>query len=125
MDVYSSIIYDHYKNPRHLKVISSPDLESERLNPSCGDSIKFQAKVQHGRIADIGFTAQGCVISRAAASLLSEYALDKRLSEIQELNAEAIKNLIKIELGPVRLKCALLPLQVLQEAIDSYQKKSS
>lgn len=123
MDVYSAIIHDHYRNPRNLKVIADPDLESERLNPSCGDSIKFQASVGNGRIIDIGFSAQGCVISRATASLLSEYVLNKELSEIQSLDSATIKDLIKIELGPVRLKCALLPLQVLQEAIDSYLKK--
>lgn len=125
MDIYTDILHDHYRFPRNQKVIESPDLESECAQPSCGDIIKYQAQVKNNTITDIGFSGSGCIISVAMASILSEYVISKTLKDIQNMNSEDVKNLIGISLGPVRLKCALLPLQTLQQAVKLYvlQKK--
>lgn len=127
MDIYSDILHDHYRFPRNQKVIESPDLESERAQPSCGDIIKYQARVKNDVISDISFSGSGCIISVAMASILSEYVLGKTLKDIQCMDSEVVKDLIGISLGPVRLKCALLPLQTLQEAVKLYllQKKEN
>jgi len=118
--LYQQALLDHYKNPRNYGELKNPDFVSGKYNPSCGDRVDIQAKVQDGILIDVAFTGTGCVISLAAASLLLELVKGKLLTEIQALTADDIKKLIGISLGPVRLKCALLPLYALQEGITSY-----
>jgi len=79
--------------------------------------------VQHGRITQLMFDGRGCVISQAIASMITEQCRDKTLDEIVALDQEFVQQFVGRSLGPTRLKCALLPLQVLQEAIKFYQQR--
>lgn len=125
MNFYQQELLDHFHNPRCKGVLEHPSITSGEYNPSCGDSVSITAMVVGGAISDIAFTGSGCVISQATASMLCEYALSKSLDTLLDLNVDALLAMIKIPLGPTRLKCALLSLYALQQGIREYQKKES
>lgn len=118
--VYQAQLLDHYRNPRNKGLLAHPDFLTEELNPSCGDSIAMSGRFEHGVVKALGFQGKGCVISQATASMLTEYALGKPVSDLMALDAQAMQKLIGVPLGPVRLKCALLPLEALQKGIASF-----
>ncbi len=123
MNIYQAQLMDYYQHPRNRGTLPNPDFVSEQYNPSCGDSIVMQGLVQHGRITQLMFDGRGCVISQAIASMITEQCRDKTLDEIVALDQEFVQQFVGRSLGPTRLKCALLPLQVLQEAIKFYQQR--
>jgi nitrogen fixation NifU-like protein len=118
MDLYRQELMDHYQRPRNNGTLEHADFSSSRLNPSCGDSISFQGKVDQGKISDVRFTGKGCVISQATASMLSEKVKGLTVDEVMRLDKEAITTMVGIEFGPTRLRCALLPLEALQEGLS-------
>jgi len=115
--MYKTLLFDHYQNPRNKGGLNSPDFSSQRANPSCGDIVCFQGKITLEIVTAIAFSGIGCVISQATASLLSEYILNKPISQISSLDKNFIEELIGMQLGPLRLKCALLPLEALQASL--------
>jgi nitrogen fixation protein NifU and related proteins len=117
MDLYAEEILDHYKHPRHFGHLDDPTLVFHDTNPFCGDEITLELNIQGGRVADVSFTGRGCAISRAAASMMSEEIIGKSLEELRDWNKESILDLLGIEVGPVRIKCALLPLKALKAAV--------
>jgi nitrogen fixation NifU-like protein len=117
MSLYKQELIDHYRNPRHYGTIDNPTFVSELANPSCGDSVIFTGIIADRHIKDLAFTGTGCVISLAAASLLTEYCMGTPVDMIAHLKAHDIKRLVGLDLGPVRLRCALLALQALQYGI--------
>jgi len=123
-NIYQAILLDHYRNPRNRGELEKPDFSSGGDNPSCGDSIAFQGRVKDGKLVAVAFTGSGCVISQATASLLAEYVLNKKLVEIVVLDKDFVLSMIGMQqLGPIRIKCALLSLQALQKGIINYQEK--
>lgn len=119
---YRENILDHYKNPRNFGKLSNPDVTHEENNPLCGDKIGMDVKLKvlgHEKTAieNIHFFGVGCAISLASASMLTELAKGKDSEDIKKLKSEDILKLLSIELTPTRLKCALLPLEVLQKAL--------
>lgn len=121
MNIYQAILMDHYKNPRNRGTVSMPDFSSEQLNPSCGDQICMAGTVHENHITQVMFEGYGCVISQATASMLTVYALGSSLDMLLTVDSSAVQKLIGMELGPTRLKCALLPLQALQQGIQLYR----
>ena len=117
MDLYREEILDHYKHPRHFGHLDDPNLVFHDSNPFCGDEITLELKIEDGRVADVAFTGHGCAISRAAASMMSEEIIGKPLDELRGWQKEDIVDLLGIEVGPVRIKCALLPLKALKAAV--------
>jgi nitrogen fixation protein NifU and related proteins len=117
MDLYREEILDHYKHPRHFGHLDEPDLVFHDSNPFCGDEITLELKIENDRVADVAFTGHGCAISRAAASMMSEEIIGKPLEELRKWDKEDILDLLGIEVGPVRIKCALLPLKALKAAV--------
>ncbi len=111
---------DHYQNPRNYGTLENPDFSSGEHNPSCGDIITIQGNIENDRLTKICFTAQGCVISVASASLLTEYAHQKTLETITAITPQQMQEIIGITLGPLRIKCALLSLIALQKGIQNY-----
>ena len=110
-DFYRQNILDHYQNPRNWGTLEKPDVTAEDSNPLCGDRIHVDLLVKDGRVEKVRFSGQGCSISRAAASMLSEAVEGKTLEEVRRLGREDVLEMLGIELGPVRLKCALLALK--------------
>lgn len=117
MDIYRENILDHYKNPRNFGRLKNPAASYEAGNPLCGDVIGMEIKVRSKIIDDIKFWGEGCAISQASASILTEKVKGKNLEEIKKIGKEGVLKMLGIQLSPVRLKCALLPLEVLQKAI--------
>jgi nitrogen fixation protein NifU and related proteins len=116
-DLYRQDILDHSQNPRNFGTLDHPDISAEDSNPLCGDKIRMDLIVRGGVIEDVRFTGVGCSISRAAASMLTEEIKGKTLEEVKRIGREDVLEMLGIELGPVRLKCALLALKTLKVGI--------
>ena len=117
-DLYREVIIEHYKNPSYRGHLDPYDIQFEDNNPLCGDHIEITLRTnEHGNVADARFDGHGCAISQASADLLVESIIGKPLEEIKQLNKEHILNMLGIDLGPVRLKCALLSLKVLKAGV--------
>ncbi len=121
-NLYQEILLDHYKNPHNKGELERPDFEAGQENPSCGDKIIIQGTVENNVVTKLLFSGSGCVISQAAASMLTELCIGKALDEILALTKDDMVKLLGIQLGPVRLKCALLALQVVHQGILEFKK---
>ncbi len=120
-DIYREIILDHYRNPRNKGKLPEADVSTHDSNPLCGDEIDIHLKVQEGKIKDIKFEGRGCAISQASASMLTEMVLDKPLNAVKDLAKDDIlENIGLMNLGPARIKCALLSLKVLKMGMINY-----
>jgi nitrogen fixation NifU-like protein len=115
--LYREYILDHYKNPRNFGELEDRDAEFFDRNPLCGDEIGVHVKLEGDRVADIRFHGQGCAISQASASIISDELKGKTVAEIAALDRGFINEEIGIELSPTRLKCGLLGLKVVQGAL--------
>lgn len=120
-DFYRQDILDHSQNPRNFGTLEHPDLSAEDSNPLCGDKIRIDIMVKDGAIEDVRFTGVGCSISRAAASMLTEEIKGKTLEEVKRIGRDEVLEMLGIELGPVRLKCALLALKTLKVGVYGLQ----
>lgn len=114
MNIYQEELLDHYENPSNYGTLPNPDVSHEEDNPLCGDRIRIDLIVENDIIKEVRFSGHGCTISQAAASMLTEEIAGKPLAEVKQLSRDDILDMIGIPLGPVRLKCALLPLKVLK-----------
>ncbi|MGB9659897.1 MAG: Fe-S cluster assembly sulfur transfer protein SufU [Nitrososphaerales archaeon] len=119
-DMYAEMIIDLYHHPMNYGNIEKPDIKAKDTNPICGDIIEIQIKLNKGRVKEVKFNGKGCAISQASASLLTEMIKGKKIDELLKLDKKDILNALGIEISPVRLKCALLPLKVLKMGIYSY-----
>ena len=120
-DIYREIILDHYRNPRNKGKIDNPDVVIHDSNPLCGDQIDIYLKVVEGQIKDIKFDGKGCAISQASASMLTEMVMDKPLTTAKDISKdEVLENIGLTNLGPARIKCALLSLKVLKMGMVKY-----
>jgi nitrogen fixation NifU-like protein len=114
-DFYKENILDHYRNPRNAGALEQPTHTHEENNPLCGDVIRIDLHVNQDNIIDqVAFKGKGCAISQASASMLTEMIEGKTLEEARQINKDDILEALGIEIGPVRLKCALLSLKVLK-----------
>jgi len=118
--LYQEQLLDHYHHPRHKGIVENPDFTSDQVNPSCGDMIGFQGKIEDNRLTEVAFDGKGCILSLAAASMLAEFAKDKPITQILAYNKETMHEMINLALGPTRQQCILLPLQALQSGIKNY-----
>jgi nitrogen fixation protein NifU and related proteins len=116
-DLYRETILDHYQHPRRQGTIASPDISYEDSNPLCGDKIRMDFRVKGDRIEDVRFSGHGCAISQAAADMLCEKIAGMTLDEARGVSRADVLEMLGIELGPVRLKCALLPLKTLKAGV--------
>lgn len=117
-DLYREIIIERYKEPLYRGVLDPHDISFEDENPLCGDHIRIDLRVdENSRVVEAAFSGHGCAISQASADLLLESIIGKTLDEVKRLNKQDVLDLLGIELGPVRLKCALLPLKVVKAGV--------
>jgi nitrogen fixation protein NifU and related proteins len=117
-DLYREVIIEHYKNPSYRGKLDPRDISFADNNPLCGDHIQIDLRVDaDGKVADARFDGHGCAISQASADLLMESIIGKPVEEVKQLNKDFILDLLGIDLGPVRLKCALLSLKVLKAGV--------
>ena len=123
MDIYRETILDHYKHPQHFGRIPKPTASASMANTVCGDRITMDIMIEDGVVTDVAFSGEGCAISMASASLLTETVLGKKGDDIMKLTAGDIFALLGTTLTPSRVKCALLPLEVLQKVVILAIKK--
>jgi nitrogen fixation NifU-like protein len=117
-DFYRELIVERYKNPAYKGSLEPNDYSYEDENPLCGDHIKIDLRVDENNIIkEALFSGHGCAISQASADLLMESIIGKSIDEVKKMTKETILDLLGIELGPVRLKCALLSLKVLKAGL--------
>jgi nitrogen fixation protein NifU and related proteins len=115
--LYREYILDHYKRPRNFGELEPRDVEFRDRNPLCGDELGVHIRLEGDRVADLRFHGQGCAISQATASIISDELKGKRVAEIAELDRNFVTDEIGLELSPTRLKCGLLSLKVVQGAL--------
>jgi nitrogen fixation NifU-like protein len=115
-DFYREEILEHYTHPHNYGVLEHPDITHTENNPLCGDRIRFDIDLEEDgkTVKDVRFSAVGCAISKASASMLTDLLIGQTLDEIKDLTKDEVLEELGIDLGPVRLKCALLPLKVVK-----------
>lgn len=119
-DIYKDIILDYYRHPRNSGDLPNADVRAKDSNPLCGDIIEMQLKIQDAKIDDIRFKGKGCAISQASASMLTEVVKGKSLDEVKAMGKSDVLDLLGIDPGPTRIKCALLGLKVMKLAVYGY-----
>ena len=139
-DLYRDTILDHYRKPRNRTTFRDPDISYDEFNPICGDRVVVQLKLIDGRIAEAGFSGEGCSISQASASMLAS-ALEGLTLDQAEALAETFRELLEggqsmpgrrdalgdlqamegVRKFPVRIKCALLAWTAMEEGIEQYR----
>lgn len=134
-EIYKEVILDHYKNPRNKREMPDAERTCSKNNPLCGDEITVFVHEEDGKVLDVSFVGQGCSISQSSASMMTEAVSGKTVEEVEELSGSvrgmlsgglepdeetfgelvALKGVVKY---PVRVKCAVLAWDVLQEALS-------
>lgn len=120
-DIYREIILDHYRNPRNKGKLPEADISTHDSNPLCGDEIDIHMKIRGDRIMDVKFEGRGCAISQASASMLTEMVINKPLTSVKDIaKTDILENIGLTNLGPARIKCALLALKVMKLGMVNY-----
>ncbi len=120
-ELYREELMDHYNNPRNFGRLADANAKYHDHNPVCGDEVEMQLKIENGMVAEAMFQGKGCAISQAAASMLTEEIRGKSLQQLKQTRNEDVLQMLKINPGPVRIKCALLALKALQKGLLLYE----
>jgi len=121
-DLYREHILDHYGHPRNEGTLEDADISNEQSNPLCSDVVRLDIRLKDGRVDEARFTGEGCVISMASASMFTEAIQGKTVEELKALQDEDMFKMLGVTLGPVRAKCGLLPLRVLQKGLAHWEE---
>ena len=123
-DLYREQLLDHYHNPQNFGQLETPDINIEMDNPTCGDSVHMTANLDaEGRIARVMFEGEGCVISMAASSMLTEELVGKKPEQVAAMGLADIQEMMGgIRLSMGRVKCALLALNAMKEGLEQAGK---
>ena len=124
MDLYAENILEHYRNPRSKKRLKKATASREEVNASCGDSIVLDLSLKGKRIEHVGWEGAGCAISQAGMSMLAEEIVGKTMEEALSLPPKFLQNLLGVPISTRRLKCALLPLLALHNALHTQQGRT-
>ena len=113
--IYREQIIDLYEHPLNYGRLETADWSYEEDNPLCGDVIRIDVKLDdQNRIAEVAWSGDGCAISQAAASLLTEEIKGMALEEVRAFDKDELLELVGVKLSMARIKCALLSLKVLK-----------
>ena len=122
-DELMELIMDHYENPRNFGKMDSPDVEQTGGNPGCGDKITVQLKITDGTVEDIMFEIEGCIVSQAGTSLISEKIKNMPIEEIMNLNSDKMKEILSKDIVIRRPQCSNLGIETIKSAIRKYEKQ--
>ncbi len=115
--LYHDNLLLHYHRPKNYGLFSDFDIETRGNNPLCGDSLTIRLKFNGEVVADVSFEGEGCVISRAAASLVSEHVKGKSCEEVRAMTSQDVMTLLGVTVMPARMKCAMLALETIQKTV--------
>ena len=122
--MYAENVVDHYKFPRNFGRLENADIKARDVNPLCGDEIGFDIELDNNqKMKNVKFNGRGCAICMATSSMLTEKIMGKDIDEIEKLSGRDVIDLLKIEISPNRMKCAMLPLAVLKLALETHRNK--
>ncbi len=117
-DLYRELIIDRYKNPLYKGQLEPNDITFEDDNPLCGDHIRIDLRINgDNRVTEVAFDGHGCAISQASADLLVESLIGQSIEDVKLISKDDLLDMLGLQLGPVRLKCALLSLKVLKAGV--------
>ncbi|MGA7861954.1 MAG: iron-sulfur cluster assembly scaffold protein [Thermoplasmata archaeon] len=120
-DMYQERILQHYRTPKNFGQLDHPDFSGEESNPLCGDHIRMDIRLDPTKetVAEIRFSGDGCAISMASASMLTQKLSGQPLSAVEKVTRDDVLQLVAIPLSPVRVKCALTGFTALGRALHS------
>lgn len=116
-EMYSENILDHFRSPKNFGRLENPDVVHKEFNPLCGDEFEVQIKFDGDSIKEIKFNGEGCAISTASISMLTEKIKGMKISEIKKFREKDVLEILRIPITPVRMKCAMLPLVTIKNAV--------
>jgi nitrogen fixation NifU-like protein len=117
-------ILDHYESPRHYGALQDATVVQKGGNPGCGDIVTFYLKLDgDGRIEGISFEGEGCTISMAASSMVTEMFTGKTLAEVESTPSDVILEMLGRELAATRPKCATLGLDTTKKAVQELRRR--
>lgn len=121
-DLYRQQILDHYRNPRNYGEIEEPTLSHTGENPMCGDTITMDIVLDDDeqQIEHVAFSGDGCAISQASASMLSEKLQGMDIDELRAMDRDTVIDMLGVDISPMRVKCAVLAEKVAQDGVDIY-----
>lgn len=120
------LMLDHYENPRHYGAREDSDVVQKGGNPGCGDIITIYLKLDgDGIIRDVSFDGEGCIISQATTSMVTDIVLGKTAEEVENMNPEFITDLIGKDLALTRPRCATLGITTIKRAIQEWRKQKT
>jgi len=142
--LYQQIILDHYKNPHHRGLVDPYDAEVHHVNPTCGDEVTLRLRLADGAIVELGWDGEGCSISQASTSVMSELVVGRRVddalaleqkflslmqsrgtAELSEADEDELDDAVAFEgvsKYPARVKCALLGWMAMKSAVTEAQQ---
>ncbi len=115
--LYREEILEHSRNPRNKRVIEGATISAPGSNPSCGDSLILYMNIENGLVKDAAFTGEGCALSQASASMLTEHIKGKTTGELKLLVPGDVYSILNVDIGPARAQCVLLSYGALEEAL--------
>ena len=118
MDLYQEEILEHYHNPHNRGVLDKPTHQRCANNPTCGDKICVTIVVINDHINDINFEGEGCAISQAATSMITDEIKGKSVQETLDITKDDIIEMLGVEIGIGRIRCALLGIETIQKALE-------
>ena len=116
-DIYRELVIDHYKHPRNFGKIEDATLSGKEDNVVCGDTVTFYLKLENDKVSSVLWNGEGCALSQASASLLSEKVKGKTLTELEAISEHDILAIVGANLNPSRKKCAILSVEALHTTI--------
>ena len=120
--LYSEKLLDHFRHPRNYGALTAADISYESFNPLCGDRIRVEVKIENKSVKEVRFKGDGCAISIASASLLTEIILNTDPNKISD---DQLIAALESDIKPARIQCALLPLEALRAGLKIYQEQAS
>jgi nitrogen fixation protein NifU and related proteins len=143
--MYREIILDHYKHPQHRGLPDRFDAEVHHINPTCGDEVTLRVRIHDGTIADLGWEGEGCSISQASTSVMSDLVVGKPITdalnlqqkflnlmqsrgeaELTDADEDELDDAVAFEgvsKYPARVKCALLGWMAMKSAVSDAEGK--
>ena len=118
MDIYQEKILDHYHEPHNYGEIANPTHTRSANNPTCGDKINITAIVNDGIVTDLKFTGEGCTVSQSATSIVTDEIIGKSVEEALAIDREKVIELLGVDVGIGRIRCALLGIRTIQKALE-------